>query len=65
MRAAKERGISVSFDGVCGTELFEGYALVDEAESIRIIKRGRDEQGNFYSTYTALVLLYFISGLWR
>ena len=65
VRASKERGISVSFDGVCGIELFEGYALVDEAEAIRIIKRGRDEQGNFYSTYTALVLLYFISGLWR
>ncbi|MBO5077457.1 MAG: NUDIX hydrolase [Clostridia bacterium] len=65
VRASAERGISVNFDGLCGTELFEGYTLVDDTEAKRILKRGRDEEGNFYSAYTALVLLYFVSGLWR
>ena len=65
VRDSEERGISVNFDGICGTELFEGYTLVDEAEARKILKRGRDAEGNFYSAYTALVLLYFVSGMWR
>ena len=65
VRASEARGISVNFDGLCGTELFGGYELVDEAEAKKIIARGRDATGNFFSTYTALALLYFLSGTWR
>lgn len=65
VRASEDRGISVNFDGISGTELFSGYELIDEAEAGAILKRGRDRQGNFYSTYTALALLYFTSGLWK
>jgi len=57
--------LNINYDGVSGTEQFEGSVFIDRAEAKQILKRGRDEKGNFFSVYTALVLLYFISGLWE
>ena len=55
----------INYDGVSGTERFDGSVFIDRSGAIEILKRGRDEKGNFFSVYTALVLMYFISGLWE
>ena len=59
-----------SFDGVdrsgaVGTELFGGYELYTEEDARRILREGRDHDGNFYSVYTWCVLMYFASGMWK
>ena len=51
--------------GAVGGELFDGFALVTEDEARDLILRGRDVHGNFYSAYTWIVLMYFLSGLWK
>ena len=48
-----------------GTELFDGFRLVDKDEALGLIGKGRDERGNLFSVYTWHVLLYFVSGLWN
>ena len=58
-----------SFDGLdrsgaVGTELFSGYELYTEEDARRILREGRDDNGNFYSVYTWCALMYFVSGLW-
>ncbi|MBO4327360.1 MAG: NUDIX hydrolase [Clostridia bacterium] len=57
--------LNVNYDGITGTERFAGSIVVDRAGAEKLLKKGRDAKGNFYSAYTAVVLLYFISGLWR
>lgn len=59
-----------SFDGLdrsgaVGTELFGGYELYTEEDARRILRKGRDDRGNFYSVYTWCALMYFVSGLWK
>ena len=57
--------LKVRYDNVTGTERFSGSLLLSRDEAAKILKDGRGESGNFYSVYTALVLMYFISGMWR
>ena len=47
------------------TEVIGDYMLVDRAEALRLIRQGRDDEGVFYSVYTWMALMYFISGLWE
>lgn len=56
---------SLNQSGAVGSEMFDGFELVDEEKAKEILKRGRDGDGFFFSVYTSLVLLYFISGMWR
>ena len=51
--------------GAVGTELFSGYELYSEEDARRILLKGRDDNGNFYSVYTWCALMYFVSGLWK
>ncbi len=48
-----------------GTEVIGDYTLFSREEALRIMKQGRDDDGIFYSVYTYLALLYFVSGLWE
>lgn len=50
---------------VCGTELFDGFELVDRKEAAEILRRGTDRNGNFFSVYTWAALMYFASGMWE
>lgn len=56
---------SLTTDGAVGTECFDGYQLLTKAEAADILKAGRDPKGIYYSAYTQIVLLYFVSGLWE
>lgn len=55
----------VSQDGAVGTEKFDGFLLLDEAEARRILCQGTDDEGIFYSVFTWIGLMSFVSGLWR
>lgn len=50
--------------GAVGSELFNGYTLLTKEEAGEILKNGRDPYGIFYSVYTQLCLVYFVTDLW-
>ncbi len=47
--------------GAVGTELFDGFELLDRARAEKIYRDGRDEKGNFYSLAAWMVLGIFLS----
>ena len=62
---ANPETLSIKSDGAEGTECFNGYVTLTKADAERIIKQGRDDKGIFYSVFTWVALMYFISGMWR
>jgi len=54
-----------STEGQEGTELIGDFTLVTKDEAKRLLKQGRDDEGIFYSVYTWMALMYFVSGLWE
>ena len=48
-------------DGAEGSELFDGFELLDRERAQEIFRTGRDEQGNFYSLAAWMVLSIFLS----
>ena len=48
-------------DGAVGSELFDGFELLDRERAERIYRTGRDERGNFYSLAAWMVLGIFLS----
>lgn len=55
----------LSQEGCEGTECFDGFELLTRDDAMRIIKQGKDDKGIFYSVYTWMALMYFVSDLWR
>lgn len=55
---------SLTQTGAVGSEKFDGFRLLTQEEAREILKRGRDEHGNFFSVYTWCALMYFVSGMW-
>ena len=47
-------------DGAEGSELFNGFELLDRQRAQEIFRTGRDEQGNFYSLAAWMVLSIFL-----
>ena len=48
-------------NGAVGTELFDGFELLDRERAQKIFQAGRDEHGNFYSLAAWAVLSVFLS----
>ena len=48
-------------DGAEGSELFDGFELLDRERAQRIYRTGRDDHGNFYSLAAWMVLGIFLS----
>ena len=48
-------------DGAEGSELFDGFELLDRERAREIFRTGRDEKGNFYSLAAWAVLSAFLS----
>ena len=48
-------------NGAEGTELFDGFELLDREHAQRIFRSGRDDHGNFYSLAAWTVLSIFLS----
>lgn len=56
---------TLSQAGAEGTECFDGFVLLNKEEAIKTLKRSTDEHGIYYSTYTWIALMSFITGLWQ
>ncbi|MCF0135415.1 MAG: NUDIX hydrolase [Lachnospiraceae bacterium] len=56
---------SLSQEGTVGTELMDGYELFTKEEALEVLKSGRDKFGNFYSIYTLICLIYYVTDLWK
>lgn len=52
-------------EGAVGSEKFDGFVPVTKTDAEKLIKTGRDADGNFYSAYTWMALMYFVSGMWE
>ena len=52
---------SLSQEGAEGSELFDGFELLDKERAWKIYEEGRDEHGNFYSLAAWMVLGIFLS----
>ena len=48
-------------NGAQGSELFDGFELLDRERAQEIFRTGRDEHGNFYSLAAWAVLSFFLS----
>ena len=48
-------------DGAEGSELFDGFELLDRERAQEIFRTGRDEHGNFYSLAAWMVLSLYLS----
>lgn len=60
----REEMPSMNQDLAEGTECFDGYRLATKEEAIEILKSGTDENGIFYSVYTWMALMCFVSDIW-
>lgn len=47
-------------DGAVGSELFDGFLLLDKEEATKVFSSGRDKNGNYYSLATWALLGFFI-----
>ncbi|XME03432.1 NUDIX hydrolase [Lachnospiraceae bacterium C1.1] len=57
--------LNLTQDGAEGQECFNGFSILDKAKALELIKKGRDDQGVFYSVYTWMALVYFAMDMWK
>ena len=55
----------LSQDGAEGTEMFNGFVLLDKQQAKQILLAGRDEKQHFYSVYTWIALASFVGDLFK
>lgn len=48
-------------NGAVGTEMFDGFELLNREQAEEVFRSGRDRHGNFYSVSTWMVLQLFLS----
>lgn len=60
-----DKPVLLSQAGAVGSEKFDGFVPVTVSKARELLTGGKDEQGNFYSAYTWMALLYFVSGMWK
>lgn len=56
---------SLSQDGAVGSECFDGFCLLTKEQAMEVLKRGCDDEGNFFSVYTFAALMYFVTDMWK
>ena len=52
-------------EGAVGGEKFDGFVLLTKEEAMETLKAGRDREGIFYSVYTWMALMCFVTEMWR
>ncbi len=52
---------SLNQNGAVGSELFDGFELLDREQALEIFRTGRDKHGNFFSLAAWMVLSIFLS----
>lgn len=52
-------------EGAVGSEMFDGFRLLNKEEARKVLSDARDEYGNYFSIYTWAALMYFVSDMWK
>ena len=52
-------------DNAVGQEKFDGFVLTDLETAKKYLNEGRDGDGIFYSVFTWIALMWFVSGMWK
>ena len=55
----------LSQEGAVGSERFDGFELMTQGEVRKVLERGSDRYGNYFSLMTWAGLMCFVSDLWR
>lgn len=55
----------LSQEGAVGGECFDGFVLLTKEEAAKLLRDGVDDQGIYYSVYTWMALMCFVTGLWE
>jgi len=69
--AVINRGDSASLEaqlsqkGASGSELFDGFLFMTKEQAGKAIRDGADGRGIYYSVYTWMGMMYFISDMWK
>ena len=48
-------------NGAVGSELFDGFELLDRGQALRVFQTGKDKNGNFYSLSAWMVLSIYLA----
>ena len=59
------RELKLTQEGAVGKEIFSGFVRVNKDEAMKMLKDGTDDRGVYYSVYTWMSLMYFVSGMWE
>ena len=59
------RELKLTQEGAVGKEIFSGFVMVNRDEAMKMLKEGMDDRGVYYSVYTWMSLMYFVSGMWN
>ena len=52
-------------EGAIGSECFNGFQPMTKAQALAVLKAGRDDEEIFYSVYTWMAMMFFVSELWK
>lgn len=63
--ARRENFRELNQSGGVGSECFDGFELITEDKARDLLKKGTDDEGNFYSVYTWICMMHFVSGMWK
>lgn len=55
----------LSNSGAEGGENFGDFVLLTKEQAMKVLKSGKDPNGNFYPMYTWGALIWFVTDLWR
>lgn len=55
----------LSQEGAVGGECFDGFVMLTKDEAIKVLRKGADADGIYFSTYTWIALMVFVSGMWK
>lgn len=55
----------MNHNGSLGSEVFDGFSLLSMEEAKELIKKGRDNDDLFYSVYTWICMMAFVSQIWN
>ena len=59
------RDLKLTQEGAVGKEIFSGFVMVNKNEAMKMLKDGTDDRGIYYSVYTWMSLMFFVSGMWE
>lgn len=57
--------VCLTQEGAVGKEIFSGFVKLSRDDALKMLKDGVDDRGIYYSVYTWMSLMYFVSEMWK